>query len=46
MKVSINCKLHEFEEGAKLIEVVKFIREKKKDEPMIKYKGRSKSVTV
>ena len=36
MKVSINCKDWEFQEGTKLIEVVKFIREMKKDEPMIK----------
>lgn len=36
MKVSINCKDCEFQEGTKFIEVVKLIREAKKDEPMIK----------
>lgn len=35
MKASINCKEQEFEEGTKFIEVVKRIREAKKDEPMI-----------
>ena len=36
MKASVNCKQHDFPEGTKLIEVVKRIREAKKDEPMIK----------
>ena len=36
MKASINCKEREFEEGTKFIEVVRLIREAKKDEPMIK----------
>jgi hypothetical protein len=36
MKVFINCKEKEFGKGAKFIEVVKIIREAKKDEPMIK----------
>ena len=36
MKASINCKEREFQEGTKFIEVVKLIREAKKDEPMIK----------
>jgi sulfur carrier protein ThiS len=36
MKVLINCKEYEFEEGAKFIEVVELIREAKKNEPMIK----------
>jgi sulfur carrier protein ThiS len=36
MKASINCKEREFREGTKFIEVVKLIREAKKDEPMIK----------
>jgi sulfur carrier protein ThiS len=36
MKVYINCRGTEFPEGTKLIEVVKRIREAKKDEPMIK----------
>ena len=36
MKASINCKEHEFPEGTKFIEVVKRVREAKKDEPMIK----------
>lgn len=36
MKVSINLKELDFPEGTKLIEVVKRIREAKKDEPMIK----------
>ena len=36
MKASINCKEQEFEEGTKFIEVVRLIREAKKDEPMIK----------
>ena len=35
MKASINCKEYEFPAGTKFIEVVKFIREAKKDEPMI-----------
>lgn len=36
MKAFINCKEQEFPEGTKLIEVVKGIREAKKEEPMIK----------
>ena len=36
MKVSINLKEFDFPEGTKLIEVVKRIREAKKDEPMIR----------
>ena len=36
MKVFINCKEREFQEGTRFIEVVKLIREAKKDEPMIK----------
>lgn len=36
MKASINCKQHDFPEGTKLIEVVRRIREAKKDEPMIR----------
>ena len=36
LKASINCKEREFEEGTKFIEVVRLIREAKKDEPMIK----------
>jgi sulfur carrier protein ThiS len=36
MKACVNCKPYEFPEGTKLIEVVNLIREKKKDEPMIK----------
>ncbi|MBC8417543.1 MAG: MoaD/ThiS family protein [Desulfobacterales bacterium] len=36
MKAFINCKEQEFPEGTKLIEVVKVIREAKKEEPMIK----------
>ncbi len=36
MKASINCKEREFKAGTKFIEVVRLIREAKKDEPMIK----------
>ncbi len=36
MKALINCKEQEFQEGTRFIEVVKLIREAKKDEPMIK----------
>ena len=36
MKAFINCKEQEFPEGTKLFEVVKGIREAKKEEPMIK----------
>jgi sulfur carrier protein ThiS len=36
MKVFINLKEWEFQEGTKFIEVVNLIKEAKKDEPMIK----------
>ncbi len=36
MKAFINCKPKEFKEGTRFIEVVKLIREAKKDEPMIR----------
>jgi thiamine biosynthesis protein ThiS len=36
MKVFIDLKVWEFQEGAKFIEVVNLVREAKKDEPMIK----------
>jgi sulfur carrier protein ThiS len=36
MKAFINCKAMEFKEGTRFIEVVKLIREAKKDEPMIR----------
>jgi len=36
MKAYINCKEREFQDGARFIEVVKLIREAKKDEPMIR----------
>jgi sulfur carrier protein ThiS len=36
MKACINCKEQEFEEGTTFIEVVRRVREAKKDEPMIK----------
>ena len=36
MKVFINLKEWEFQEGIKFIEVVNLVREAKKDEPMIK----------
>ena len=36
MKVFINRKERRFDEGAKFIEVVKLIREEKKNEPMVK----------
>ncbi len=35
MKAFINCKPKEFKEGTRFIEVVKLIREAKKNEPMI-----------
>ena len=36
MKITINCRDYEFPEGTKFIRIVEFVREEKKDEPMIK----------
>jgi len=36
MKVNIQCKPHEFEPGTRFVKVAELIRERVKDEPMIK----------